>query len=466
MKLNPDTRWEESLSLISKNTTPQQYDAWFKPLVFESYDDKTHKLVIQAPSMFVYEYLEENYAPLFKKALSRTFGTKVKIGYRIVADKEHQITQTIRPEEKPEIVKAQAKTRANQSPTMMDAVAELDSQLNPEQTFDNFLEGLSNKLTRQLGLQIAEHPQGTLFNPMFIFGPSGCGKTHLVNAMGVKIKEQFPQKRVLYVSARLFQVQYTDAVLQNTTNDFINFYQTIDVLIVDDIQEWLSATKTQDTFFHIFNHLFRNGKRIILASDRPPVDLKGMNDRLLNRFACGLIAEMERPSVELCRDILRYKIEHEGLEIPDDVVQYIAETANGSVRDLQGVVNSLLAYSVVYNCEIDMQLAERIVKRSVKVEQKKLTVQDILGKVCDHFNVSQEAVCGKSRKREIVEARQVTMFLAQKHTNLSATSIGKQVANRDHSTVLHSCAHIEHRLKVDRAFNQQVIRLESTLQAK
>ena len=202
----------------------------------------------------------------------------------------------------------------------------------------------------------------------------------------------YPQKRVLYVSARLFQVQYTNAVLQNSVNDFIAFYQTIDLLIVDDIQEWMTATKTQDTFFHIFNHLFRNGKRIVLASDRPPVDLKGMNERLLTRFACGLIAELEKPNVQLCLDILRRKIRRDGLQIPDDVIQFIAETANGSVRDLQGVINSLLAYSVVYNTEVDMRLAERVIKRAVKIDDKPLTIDDILDKVCSHFNVTVAAV--------------------------------------------------------------------------
>jgi len=251
---------------------------------------------------------------------------------------------------------------------------------------------------------------------MFIYGPSGCGKTHLINAIGVRTKELYPQKRVLYISARLFQVQYTNAVLSNKTNDFISFYQTIDMLIVDDIQEWVSATRTQDTFFHIFNHLFRNGKRIILASDRPPVDLQGMSARLLTRFSCGLIAELEKPNAKLCFDILNSKIKRDGLRIPDDVVRYIANTANGSVRDLEGVVNSLLAYSIVYNSNIDMRLAERVIKRAVKIDDKPLTIDDILSAVCRHFNVTMTAVASRSRKHDYVVARQVSMYLAQKYT--------------------------------------------------
>jgi len=317
-------------------------------------------------------------------------------------------------------------------------------------------------LPRSVGLSIAEHPDNTKFNPMFIFGPSGCGKTHLINAIGVRAKQLYPQKRVLYISARLFQVQYTNAVLRNTVNDFINFYQTIDILIVDDIQEWMTATKTQDTFFHIFNHLFRNGKRIILASDRPPVDLKGMNDRLLTRFSCGLIAELEKPNVQLCIDILNSKIRRDGLQIPQDVVEYIAKTANGSVRDLQGVLNSLLAYSVVYNSNIDLKLAERVVKRAVKIDDKPLTIDDILDSVCNHFNVSSAAVNGKSRKRELVTARQVSMYLAQKYTKMPASRIGKLIGDRDHSTVIHSCNQIEMRMKVDKAFSEELSSIENS----
>lgn len=238
------------------------------------------------------------------------------------------------------------------------------------------------------------------------------------------------------------------------------------MLIVDDIQEWMNAVKTQDTFFHIFNHLFRNGKRIILASDRPPVDLKGMNERLLTRFSCGLIAEMEKPNVELCIDILHNKIRRDGLHIPEEVVQFIASTANGSVRDLEGVVSSLLAYSVVYNCKIDMRLAERVIKRAVKIDDKPLTIDDIMEAVCAHFNVTATAVNSKSRKRDLVVARQVSMFLAQKYTKIPASRIGRLVGNRDHSTVIHSCSQVEQRLKVDQDFKDDVMRIEASFQLK
>ena len=466
MKASPDARWDNALALIRENVSQQQYDTWFRPIVFESFDDAKKTLLVQVPSPFVYEYLEENYVDLLIKVLHRTFCEGIRLNYRVVTDKEHKLSQDI--ESDPADIEQKPRTRANQSPTPLDAAQpqQIDPQLNPHLSFANYIEGASNKLPRSVGQSIAEHPNTTQFNPMFIYGPSGCGKTHLVNAIGLRTKQLYPQKRVLYISARLFQVQYTNAVLQNSTNDFIRFYQTIDMLIVDDIQEWISAPKTQDTFFHIFDHLFRNGKRIILASDRPPVDLKGMPERLLTRFSCGLIAELEKPNTQLCVDILENKIRKDGLHIPSDVIEFISQTANGSVRDLQGVINSLMAYSIVYNSNIDMRLAERVIKRAVKIDDKPLTVDEIIETVCNHFNVSPSAVGGKSRKRDFAVARQVSMYLAQKYTKMPASRIGKLVGNRDHSTVIHSCTQVENRLKVDKEFLAEIQSLENSFKIK
>jgi chromosomal replication initiator protein len=459
--------WDNCLQLIKQNVTEQQYKTWFAPIVFESYSESDHTLLVQVPSPYVYEYLEQYYVGLLSKVLTRCFGTSVRLTYRIVTDKTHKLTQDVEGEQPAEIEAPRATERANQGPTVLDAALhDLDPQLDIHKTFQSFIEGDSNKLPRTVGLSIAEHPGKSTFNPFFIFGPSGCGKTHLINAIGVRCKEMYPQKRVLYVSARLFQVQFTDSVRRNTTNDFINFYQTIDVLIVDDIQEWATSPRTLDTFFHIFDHLFRLGKQIILASDRPPVDLDGVKDRLLTRFSCGLIAELEKPNVQLCIDILTSKCRRDGLKIPADVIQFIAETANGSVRDLEGVVNSLMAYSIVYNSNIDMRLAERIIKRAVKVDNHPLTVDDILDKVCGHFGVAQQQVFSKSRKRNYVLVRQVSMYLAQKYTKMPASRIGQLIGGRDHSTVLHSCNAIEERLKVDKAFQAEVTSIENSFKLK
>ena len=458
--------WEECLHLIEANVSEQQYKTWFAPIVFESYSETEQTLLVQVPSPYVYEYLEQYYVGLLSKVLARVFGTSVKLSYRIVTVKaQHNVTTTVESDGPSDIQQPQG---TNKAPTTLDAATpqQLNPQLDAKKTFQNFIEGDSNKLPRTVGLSIAEHPGKSTFNPFFVYGPSGCGKTHLINAIGVRCKETYPQKRVLYVSARLFQVQFTDSVRHNTTNDFINFYQSIDVLIVDDIQEWMNSPKTLDTFFHIFNHLFRMGRQIILASDRPPVDLQGMKDRLLTRFACGLIAELEKPNVQLCKDILIAKCRRDGLKIPADVIQYIAETANGSVRDLEGVVNSLMAYSIVYNTNVDMRLAERIIKRAVKVDNHPLTIDEILEKVCSHYKVEQRQVFSKSRKRDYVQVRQVSMYLAQKYTKMPAGRIGQLIGNRDHSTVIHSCNAIEQRLKVDLAFQAELSSIENSFKLK
>ena len=454
--------WDNCLHLIRQNVAEQTFKTWFEPIVFESYDEAEKTVLVQVPSPYVYEYLEQYYVRLMAWALQNSFQCNVKLKYRLVTDKENKKNQEWEGDAPSDIEAPQPTTRGNKSPTVLDAAVpqNLNPQLDPKKTFDNFIEGDSNKLPRTVGLSIAEHPGKSTFNPFFIFGPSGCGKTHLINAIGVQCKRMYPQKRVLYVSARLFQVQFTDSVRQNTTNDFINFYQTIDVLIVDDIQEWVNSPKTLDTFFHIFDHLFRLGKQIILASDRPPVDLAGVKDRLLTRFSCGLIAELEKPNTQLCVDILNSKCRRDGLKIPAEVILFIAQTANGSVRDLEGVLNSLMAYSIVYNSNIDMHLAERVIKRAVKVDNHPLTIDDILEKVCQHFGVTQQEIMSKSRKRGFVQVRQVSMYLAQKYTKMPASRIGQLIGGRDHSTVIHSCSAIEQRLKIDKAFVEELNSIE------
>lgn len=469
MLASPKALWDNSLLLIKDSVTEQQYNTWFKPIVFESYKPSTKTLLVQVPSPFVYEYLEQNFVDLLSKVLHRNFGEGIRLTYRVVTDKEHKLSQDIEADPDDADMAKQTRERAQQTaaqPVAPQQQEDIDTQLDPKLTFNNYMEGDSNKLPRSVGLSIAEHPNTTQFNPMFIYGPSGSGKTHLVNAIGLKAKQMYPQKRVLYVSARLFQTQYTDAVLHNASNDFINFYQSIDMLIVDDIQEWAGKAKTLNTFFHIFNHLFRNGKRIILASDRPPVELKDMPDRLLTRFSCGLVCELEKPNIQLCVDILSNKIRRDGLKIPVDVISFIAQTCNGSVRDLQGAVNGLLAYSIVYNSSIDIRLAERVIKRAVKVDDKPLTIDDIVETVCHHYNVTVTAVNSKSRKRDYVVARQVTMYLAQKYTKMPASRIGKLVGNRDHSTVIHSCSKVEERLKIDAGFSDELVSIENGLKVK
>ena len=457
---------------------------------FESYSPATCTLILSIPSNYVAQYIEENYIQHLRIAISNTFG-KIQLKWHTIIVKKDDSTTTntstsqtkrsgkdigytyegaVDTKSGDGPAKAALATNNTQelilAPGSVTHLQEIDSQLNLHQTFDNYVEGESNKFCRSIGLTIAEHQQGTQFNPMFVHGPSGCGKTHLVNAIGLRCKEIYKNKRVLYVSAREFQMQYSNAQIQGKINDFIGFYQTIDMLIVDDVQEWLNSAKTQETFFHIFNHLFRTDKRIILVSDRPPVQLSGMMDRLITRFSCGVLAEMEKPNVQLCVDILKRKIQRDGLHISEPVIKYIAENVNGSIREIQGIINSLMAYSITYNCNIDMNFVERMVTRAMKTDNQALTIDDIIRIVSTHYDVTEQQVKGRLRKREIVLPRQVIMYLADKHIRMPASRIGRCVGGRDHSTVIHSIRLVTEKMQQDKDFCCEIQALEQELGIK
>lgn len=458
---------DQCLPIIRNNVDEKQFRTWFDPIRIISFEQQV--LTFGLPSQYFYEFLSEHFGRLIFSVVRRVFGEDTQLKYSLMVDQTHHLTVDIEPVSS-QVMPARARqaTDGNKAPSPLQAPMpqDLDPQLNRNYNFENFIEGMSNKLPRSVGQAIAEHPKQTTFNPLFIYGPSGVGKTHLVNAIGTRIKELYPMKRVLYVSAHLFQVQYTDSVRKNTVNDFINFYQTIDVLIIDDVQEFASLTKTQNTFFHIFNHLHQNGKQLILTSDRPPTALQGMEDRLLTRFKWGLLAELEKPNQQLRHDILESKIRREGLKIPEDVVDFVSENVNDSVRELEGVVNSLMAYSVVWNRDIDLPLAEQILKRAVKTENKPITIDMILDKVCNYFNVKQEDVFTKCRKQPVAQVRQIAMYLAQKHTNLSLARIGALIGKRTHATVLHSCNVVEDRLHVDKNFKSKMDEIEKLLKTR
>jgi chromosomal replication initiator protein len=443
----------------------QQYQTWFTSIKFKSYDAEAKELVISTPTQFFYEYLEEHFRNIIHFTINRVFGGNISLVYEVEVVKNGPVK--MKSDDMPSIDKTEpSKRQPNQSPTLTQAVGpaqDLDSQLNPKQTFSNFIEGTSNKLPRSIGQAIAERPNQQTFNPLFIYGPSGVGKTHLVNAIGTKLKELHPEKRVLYLSAHLFQVQYTDSIRHNTFNDFMHFYQSIDVLIIDDIQEMIGLEGTQYAFFHIFNHLRQNGRQIILTSDRPPVSMQGMEDRLLTRFKSGLLAELEKPEVQLRKDILRSKIEHDGLQIPEDVIDFISQNVSSSVRELEGVIHSLLAYSVVYNKDVDLDFAQSIIQHTPKTIVKEVSLDKIVEEVSNIYNISQEDIYGKSRKAEIVQARQLSIYLAQLHTQLSVSKIGLLIGNKNHATVLHSIKAIKNRLKTDKALKEQIDELTDIL---
>ncbi len=454
--------WNRCLEIIRDNVPEQTYKTWFLPIIPLKYEDKT--LVVQVPSQFFYEFLEDKFVDLLRKTLYKVIGEGTKLMYNVMVDKSSRPEKTVNYESTHRTIIPQKPTIDKAIPQI--PVPDLDPHLNPEYNFDTFIEGYSNKLSRSVAEAVALNPAKTIFNPLFLYGASGVGKTHLANAIGTKIKELYPEKRVLYVSAHLFQVQYTDSVRNNTTNDFINFYQTIDILIIDDIQEFAGVTKTQNTFFHIFNHLHQNGKQLILTSDRAPVLLQGMEERLLTRFKWGMVAELEKPTVELRKNILRNKIHRDGLQFPPEVIDYIAENVNESVRDLEGIVIAIMARSTIFNKEIDLDLAQHIVHGVVHNETKAVTIDDILKVVCKHFDLEPSAIHTKSRKREVVQARQIAMYLAKNHTDFSTSKIGKFIGNKDHATVLHACKTVKGQLEVDKSFHAEVQEIESLLKKR
>lgn len=465
MNQAPKEIWASCLSFIKNNIGERPYMTWFAPIEFYSYDRQT--LRVKVPNQFLVEYVEGHYLKLLRIAIKHFFGD-IQLRYHVEADKTNNISTELDTTTRSVIIDNISKTQANNITDIYAAsnklkTADLDPHLNPNNTFENFIEGESNKLPRTIALAIAEESYQNTFNPFFIYGISGVGKTHLVNALGTKIKEKTPQKRVLYVSAHLLQIQYTDSILNNKFNDFMNFYQSIDVLIVDDIQEIAGKTKTQEAFFNIFNHLHLNQKQLIITCDCPPVSLEGMTERLLSRFKWGMIAELEQPNAKLRKDILYYKIKHNGLQFPQNVINYIATNVNGSIRNLEGTINSIMAYSIVYNSEINMDLVESVVAKVVNTKQKTVYVDEILDTVCKHYSIKNKEVISSSRRHNIVQARQISMYLTQKYTNLSSSQIGSKIGKRDHSTVLHSCNLVEKRLNVDKKFRSELETIEHAI---
>lgn len=457
--------WARCLKVIRDNVPESTYNTWFVPIRALKYQDKT--LTLQVPSQFFYEFIEDKFIDLLCATLYKEIGEGTKLMYDVMVDKTNDTTVSIAPNNHPNITSPRV-ARDNKAPNILKTttVQDLDPQLNPDYTFESFIEGYSNKLSRSVAEAVAQSPAKTAFNPLFLHGASGVGKTHLSNAIGTKIRELHPDKRVLYVSANLFQIQYTDSVRNNKINDFMSFYQTIDVLIVDDIQEFAGVTKTQNTFFHIFNHLHQNGKQLILTSDRAPVLLQGLEDRLLTRFKWGMVAELEKPTVELRKDILKNKLKRDGLQFPADVVDYIAENVHESVRDLEGAIISIMAHSTVYNKDIDLDLAQRILRKIVRSETKAITIDTIIETVCQHFDIDASVIHTKSRKREVVQVRQIAMYLAKKHTDSSLSKIGKLIGSKDHATVLHSCKIVKELCEVDKAYRVNIESIETSLKKK
>jgi len=458
---NHEQLWNRCLNVIKDNISEASFNTWFAPIVSLKYENNV--FVLQVPSQFFVEYIEEKYIDLLRMTLYREAGVGTKLEYRVLIDKSSGKGTQIPSNGEQSRSKGISTSSNYISPYNKPQLPEIDPQLNPAYNFNNLIEGKGNKLARTAGISIGNEPGKNIFNPLFIYGQSGVGKTHLANGIGVMVKQLHPEKRVLYVPANTFQIQYTDSVRSNSQNDFLNFYQTIDVLIIDDIHEFAGKTGTQNTFFHIFNHLHQSGKQLILTSDKSPVVMVGLEQRLLTRFKWGLSAEIEKPDFDLRKSILENKIYRDGLEISDEVVGFIAEHVTDSVRDLEGVLVSLMAHSTLANMPIDIALAERVISRIVNITKKVNTVEKIRDVVCEYFSLSVDAISTKSRKREVVQARQIAMYLSKQMTKSSLSSIGFTIGQRDHATVLHACKIVNDLMDSDKNFRSSVREIEEKL---
>ncbi len=466
MRETAQSVWNNCLKFIKDNIQPQAYKTWFEPIVAVKLQDNS--LSIQVPSKFFYEWLEEHYVKILKVALTKELGEDAKLVYVIKMENTYgnkqPFTEKI-PSSNRTAVKAQEVDipLENRSPELKNPFVipgirnvKIESQLNPNYNFDNFLEGDSNRLARNAGIAVANKPGGTSFNPLLIFGGVGLGKTHLAHAIGIDIKEKYPEKTVLYISAEKFTQQYIDAVKKNNRNDFIHFYQIIDVLIIDDVQFLSGKSGTQDVFFHIFNHLHQNGKQVVLTSDKAPVDMQDIEQRLLSRFKWGLSAELQSPDFETRVSILKNKLFRDGVDMPDEIIDYVAKNIKTNVRELEGAIISLIAQSSFNKKEITLGLAKDIVEKFVKNTKREVSIDYIQKVVSDYFQMDVETLQSKTRKRHIVQARQLAMFFAKKFTKASLASIGSQIGKRDHATVLHACKTVDNLSSTDKQFRKYV----------
>ena len=471
-----EAAWDACLNIIKDNVAWRAYQTWFEPI--KAVALLGNVLTLQVPSQFFYEWLEEHYVELLGKTIKRILGKDGRLEYRIMMEgRSHhnpasiQVPGSTQPKPLPDSnmidlpmhVKDPFNIKNPYSIPGLKRVS-IDPQLNANYTFENYVEGDCNRVARNAGFHVAAKPGTTSFNPLVIFGNVGCGKTHLAQAIGNEVRRQHPNKAVLYVSAEKFINQFIDHSRNNDVNDFIHFYQLIDVLIVDDIQFFVPAVKTQDVFFAIFNHLHQSGKQIILTSDTAPKDLAGMQERLLSRFRWGLNADIQTPDFETREAIFRLKMKHEGLDMPNEVIKYIAYNVQSNVRELEGALVALLAQSTLNKKEVDLDLARRVMKNFVRTSAREVTIENIQKTVCEFFHLPYDKLLAKTRKREIVQARQITMYLAKKFTKCSLKNIGEHFGGFDHTTVIHSCQTVENLMDTDNDYKGQVQELQQKVQ--
>ena len=464
--------WNGCLEIIKDNLSQQNFKTWFEPI--KPIKLNNNVLTIQVPSQFFYEWIEEHYITLIKKVIRKELGPEGRLEYNIIMDNASGKTETPITFKLPNI----STNLKNPSVSMPIEVGnsiknpfvipglkkvQVESQLNPNYSFDNFVEGDCNRLARSAGFAVAQKPGGNAFNPLLLYGGVGLGKTHLAQAIGIEVKKNYPNKTVLYVQSEKFITQFIESIKNNNQNDFVHFYQMIDVLIIDDVQYFEGKEKTQDVFFHIFNHLHQLGKQIILTADRAPVDIQGIEQRLLSRFKWGLSADLQAPGLETRIGILEKKVYNEGIQLPKEVVEYLAYSITSNVRELEGALISLLAQSSLNKKIITLELAKAMIDKFVKSTAREVSIDYIQKVVCDYFDLAIDTMKSKTRKREVVQARQIAMYFAKNMTKSSLATIGMHCGGKDHATVLHACRTVNNLMDTDKRFKAYIEELEKKI---
>jgi len=471
MTKNYQEIWLNCLTVIKDNLPEVTFNTWFKPIKPEKLEGNV--LTINVPSQFFYEFLEEHYIDLLKKVLKKELGANAKLKYSIIIDNSNFTNSRIlyTGNNGAKLSNPQVSMPLNNkgiiNPDILPGIkkVQVKSNLNNNYSFENFILGKCNNIAVAAGKMIGSSPGDNPYNPIYIWGKPGMGKTHLAQAIGIEVKENFGEKKiVLYVPARIFEMQFTNAARKNTRNDFLHFYQMIDVLIIDDVHEFAGKPGTQDTFFHIFNHLHQAGKQLILTSDRAPADLKGLENRLISRFKWALTTELQVPDFETRVAILQKKAEKEGIEMSSSIINYIAENITDSIRELEGALISLLAHATLVKEEITFEFAKSKIDNLAKKPKKEITIKHIQKVVCDYYNISIDAIQSKNRKREIVQTRQIAMFFAKKFTKYSLSTIGAEIGGKNHATVLYADKVIKDQMSYDKTLKSQVDDIEKRIE--
>jgi chromosomal replication initiator protein len=483
--------WQDCLEVIRDNIDRQSFETWFEPLEparLEDFPDRSD-LTIRLPSRFYYEWLEEHYYDLVRKTIRKVAGPATRLVYEIVIRRDNDDPgDTIRLPASPLQQSTPTTSRSPGPPGAADEdprlrfgsgidedslfpvgapptqplsipsvlTSTVDTQLNPSYTFDRFIEGDCNRLARSASVAIAERPGKTSFNPFMIYGGVGLGKTHLIQAIGNYAVLNNTARRVLYVSSERFTSEFVHAIQHNRVNEFTTFYRSLDVLVIDDAQFFSGKEKTQEEFFHIFNALHQAGRQIVLSADRPPRDIQGIEERLLSRFQWGLSADMQAPDLETRTAILRRKAEDDGIAVDDEVIEFIAHNIKSNIRELEGALIRLLAYSTLNSCEISLPLAKEVLRDLVKDARVTLTIDELQSVVCEYFGIPVDLVCAKTRKREVVRARQIAMYFCKELTQHSLKTIGLHFGGRDHSTVIHANQAVLDQIETDPQFRDEI----------